>query len=91
MNERISGSRLEDPNFLLEFRNQLAGEIEKEIEDGSWWKNEGGDPSEIREGKKIAWHLWVNDKISRLGQDLRLSWDEIEELQRLIMEEKKEK
>jgi hypothetical protein len=88
--EQWSEDRTKIPVFVEEFRNKLTKEIEEEVKDPAkgWSADDKSIAEAIRGGEKIPYHRWVYDKLCRLGQDLRLSWQEIDSLIDMIMEKR---
>ena len=86
--ERGLSSRLEDPAFISKIRNQFADEWEELVTgEGHFSQDEFGYGNKIRHGEKVpSNHKWLHDKLVRIGQDYRLTVDEIDRLKEAFLE-----
>ena len=80
-------SRLEDSNFVKKIRDQFADEWEELVTGkGSFNEQAMSYVGKIRVGEKVPKsNIWLNDKLVRIGQDFRLSPDEIDKLQEIFL------
>lgn len=93
--EQNNTSRLEDPVFVESIRSQFADEWEEVItgwEEVITGKGKFGEEDfefvdKIRRGEKVPRsNKWLYDKLVRIGQDYRLSPDEIDQLKGIFLE-----
>lgn len=80
-------SRIEDPNFIEQIRQQFADEWEDLVTgEGTSNEDELGFAQKIREGKKIPEHPWLRSKLVKISQDYRLTPEEIDDLMNIFLE-----
>ena len=82
-------SRLNDPEFISGFTNTLADELERMVtEPGSTFsENDLKIVNEFRETQKLpSGHRIFHDLLVRVGQDFRLTPDEIDTLRNRFLE-----
>ena len=85
--ERLT-SRIDDPSFIEAIRKQFAEEWDELITGpGSYSEDELTYGDKILRGEKVPrTHRWLDQKLVRIGQDQRLTPDEIDKLRELFLE-----
>jgi len=86
--KKFNKSRIEDPAFIEKIRNQFADEWEEIITGkGLFDEIDYLCLEKIRAGEKVPRnHRWLHDKLVRIGQDHRLSLEEIDRLREIFLE-----
>jgi hypothetical protein len=82
-------SRAEDPVVIQKIREQFANEWEELVtKPGEFITEEDFTYlDKIRNGEKVpSKHKWLRDKLVRICQDLRLTPEEIDQVQELFLE-----
>lgn len=79
---------MEDPSFIEKIRQQFADEWEEMITgEGKFSEEEYSYGEKIRAGEKVPKdHKWLYNKLVRIGQDYRLSLEEIDHLKEIFLE-----
>lgn len=81
-------SRIENPELIAKIRAQFADEWEELVTGGGIYNDEEFEYVEkIRRGERVPKrHIWVREKLIRIGQDHRLTPDEIAALENIFLE-----
>ena len=80
-------SRLDDPKFVEQVRNKFADEWEEVVTGkGTFKKGEFEYVNKIRNAERVpSSHRWARDLLIRVGQDFKLTVEEIDRLEGLFL------
>ncbi|MEK7464610.1 MAG: hypothetical protein AAB617_02435 [Patescibacteria group bacterium] len=86
-NDFEKSNRLENPEFVGQIRSQFADEWEEVVTGKGFFNEEDfAYVDKIRAGERVPKeHKWLRDKLIRIGQDYRLTPEEIDRLQEIFL------